>query len=142
MGEKIRKLKELDTSNHLLCAENEKSKQFLAELVHEYHESIHLVFKSRLHQQEAFNSMRCKVRMVLKELTEDYHYIGFVEHWNTHLETLQYRHAQIENRVRSERKAEANRAKLEGEKGKEESGNPSRVVVMAQKKSYSRAEEE
>lgn len=61
---------------------------------------MHLVFKSRLQQQEAFNSMRSKIRIVLKELTEDYHYIGFVEHWNNHLETLQYRHAQIENRVR------------------------------------------
>lgn len=44
--------------------------------------------------------MRSKIRIVLKELTEDYHYIGFVEHWNHHLETLQYRHTQIENRVR------------------------------------------
>lgn len=63
--------------------------------MHEYHDSLHLVFKSRLQQQESFNSMRTKVRLVLKELTEDYHYIGFVEQWNNHLDTLQYYHAQI-----------------------------------------------
>jgi len=36
------------------------------------------VFKSRLIQQEAFNSLRQKVRMVLKDAGEDYFYIGFV----------------------------------------------------------------
>jgi hypothetical protein len=39
---------------------------------------MHLAFKSKIHQQEMFNSYRSKIRMVLKEMGEDYYYIGFV----------------------------------------------------------------
>lgn len=95
MAEKIRKLRELETSNQLLAAENDRSKEFLAELVREYHDSLHLLFRSQLQQQEAFNSARNKIRMLLKEVGEDYYYIGFVEHWNTHIETLQRQHKQV-----------------------------------------------
>jgi hypothetical protein len=27
---------------------------------------------------------------VIKEVGEDYHYIGFVEYWNNYIETIQY----------------------------------------------------
>ncbi len=37
-----------------------------------------LSFKVKLQQQQAFNSLRNKVRMVIKEVGEDYYYIGFI----------------------------------------------------------------
>ena len=33
-----------------------------------------------------FNFMRQQVRLVLRESSEDYFYIGFVEHWNEYVE--------------------------------------------------------
>ena len=32
--------------------------------------------------------MRNKIKKVIKETGEDYHYIGFVSHWNRHVEQL------------------------------------------------------
>jgi hypothetical protein len=37
MGEKIRKLRELEVSNKLLAAENDQAREFLGDLVREYH---------------------------------------------------------------------------------------------------------
>jgi hypothetical protein len=60
--------------------------------------------------------------MVLKELGEDYYYIGFVEHWNAHLDTLQRHRAQIEARLAQERRAE-------GERAREEAGKAVKIVA-------------
>ena len=46
----------------------------------------HNLFKCQIKHQEIFNAFRSKVRMAIKEIGEDYHYIGFVEHWNRHVE--------------------------------------------------------
>ena len=46
----------------------------------------HSLFKCKIKHQEIFNAFRSKVRMALKETGEDYQYIGFVEHWNRHVE--------------------------------------------------------
>lgn len=82
-------------------------------MIKEYHESMHLAFKSQLHQQEIFNSLRSKIRMVLKDTGEDYHYIGFVEYWNNHVETLVGNRMMIGERVKNELKVEKERAKVE-----------------------------
>jgi hypothetical protein len=39
---------------------------------------MELLFKSQIAQQEAYNSLRSKIRLVIKETGEDYQYIGFI----------------------------------------------------------------
>jgi hypothetical protein len=44
------------------------------------------LFKSQIAQQESFNALRHKLRKVIKDTHQDYHYIGFVNHWNRHIQ--------------------------------------------------------
>jgi hypothetical protein len=52
--------------------------------------------------------------LLLKDLGEDYYYIGFVEHWNSHLDTLHRQRLQLDARLKEEWIAE------EGRRAKEE----------------------
>ena len=46
----------------------------------------HELFIQKIKQQQCFNSMRYKARIVLKELGEDYYYQGFADLWNRHIQ--------------------------------------------------------
>lgn len=87
-------------------------------MVKEYHDSCNLLFRARLQQQEAFNSARNKLRILLKELGEDYYYIGFVEHWNAHLNTLLRHQAQIQHKVAQEERAARGREEDRSREGR------------------------
>ena len=92
---------------------------------------MQLAFKSQLHQQEMFNSLRSKIRMVLKDTGEDYHYIGFVEYWNSHVETLMANRRTIEEKVKAELK----------ERVKSEQPKPVKVIPVQKERNKYEDEE-
>ena len=68
-------------------------------LVKEYHASNLLLFKNKLGQQERFNALRREIWIVLREAPGNHEYIGFVDHWNSHIAQMVEDHKMVTNYI-------------------------------------------